>query len=136
MVFIHFNGKQPIISADILELQNYLEMTNIYKEDYLERSYRSLNQLGVFSTIKPTIIELPGHQLDVHYFLSPAKKQSFSFDPKFTSSFGLLGTAASIKYTNKNLFGGAEKLTLTLGGGFESQPAVFDDGTRKRKIKA
>ncbi len=130
MVYIHFNGKQPTVSADILELQNYLEMTNIYKEDYLERSYRSLNQLGVFSTIKPQIIELPGHALDVHYFLTPAKKQSFSFDPKFTSSFGLLGTAASIKYTNKNLFGGAEKLTLTLGGGFESQPAVFADGSR------
>jgi len=130
MINIHFNGKQPSVSADILELQNYLEMTNIYKEDYLERSYRSLNQLGVFSAIKPLIVELPGHVLDVHYFLTPAKKQSFSFDPKFTSSFGLLGAAASIKYTNKNLFGGAEKLTLTLGGGFESQPAVFADGTR------
>ncbi len=130
IVFIHYNGKRPSVSADILELQNYLEMTNIYKEDYLERSYRSLNQLGVFSTIKPMIIELPDHILDVHYFLTPAEKQSFSFDPKFTSSFGLLGVAASVKYTNKNLFGGAEKLTLSLGGGFESQPAVFADGSR------
>ncbi len=27
-------------------------------------------------------------------------------------------------------FGGAEKLTFSFGGGFESQPIIFDDGSR------
>ena len=83
-------------------------------------------QLGVFSSVKPYIEEMTGsNQLNVHYYLEPAKKQSWAFDPRFTSSFGLLGAAASLNYTNKNLFGGAERLTFSLGGGFESQPPGF-----------
>jgi outer membrane protein assembly factor BamA len=124
---LRYNGTHPWIDADILEMQNYLEQGNTYKEYYLDRSYRSLVQLGVFSSVKPFIVEVPGsNQLNVHYYLEPAKKQSWAFDPRFTSSFGLLGAAASLNYTNKNLFGGAERLTFSLGGGFESQPPVFD----------
>jgi hypothetical protein len=122
-----FNGAKPWIKPSVLEMQNYLEQGNTYKEYYLDRSYRSLVQLGVFRSVKPYIEELPGSNLlIVHYYLEPAEKQSWAFDPRFTSSFGLLGAAASLNYTNKNVFGGAERLTFSLGGGFESQPPVFD----------
>ena len=125
------NKAIPWIKPQILELQNYLEHTNTYKEYYLDRSYRSLNQLGVFSTIKPVLVEIPGtNKIDVHYYLEASKKQSFGFEPKFTTSFGLLGVSASANYTNKNLFHGANKMTISLGGGFESQPQVFEDNTR------
>lgn len=124
---VKFNGKAPWIDPNVLEMQNYLEQGNTYKEYYLDRSYRSLVQLGVFSSVKSLIEEVPGtNQLNVHYYLEPAKKQSWNIAPSFTSSFGLLGAAASLNYTNKNLFGGAERLTFSLGGGFESQPPVFD----------
>ncbi|MEN9699948.1 MAG: hypothetical protein RLZZ301_1146 [Bacteroidota bacterium] len=123
-----FNGDKPWIHPSILEMQNYLEQGNTYKEYYLDRSYRSLVQLGVFQSIKPYIEELPGtNLLNVHYYLEPSEKQRIGFDPRFTSSFGLLGAAASLNYTNKNLFGGAERLTFSVGGGFESQPPVFQD---------
>jgi hypothetical protein len=94
-------------------------------------------QLGVFASVKPYIEEVPGtNQLNVHYYLEPAKKQSWAFDPRFTSSFGLLGAAASLNYTNKNLFAGAERLTFSLGGGFESQPPVFDGSTQEQVVNA
>ena len=132
-----YNGKDPWVKPNILEMQNYLEQSNTYKEYYLDRSYRSLVQLGIFSSVKPYIVEIPGtNQLDVHYYLEPAKKQSWAFDPRFTSSFGLLGAAASLNYTNKNLFGGAERLTFSLGGGFESQPPVFDANTQDQVVNA
>ncbi|MFM7643550.1 MAG: BamA/TamA family outer membrane protein [Sphingomonadales bacterium] len=134
---LRFNGAHPWIHPDILEMQNYLEQGNTYKEYYLDRSYRSLVQLGVFTSVKPYIEEIPGsNQLNVHYYLEPAKKQSWAFDPRFTSSFGLLGAAASLNYTNKNLFGGAERLTFSLGGGFESQPPVFDASASEQLIVA
>lgn len=143
MTILTYNGKLverkgkkqaiPWLNPGILELQNYLEHTNKYKEYYFDRSYRSLNQLGVFATIKPILVEIPGtNKVDVHYFLEPTKKQSFAVEPKFTTSFGLLGVNASLNYTNKNLFRGAQKLTLAFGGGFESQPQVFEDNTTKR----
>jgi hypothetical protein len=131
MVTIFYNGKKPSINVNLLELQNYLEMTNFYKEYYLERSFQCLTQLGLFSTIKPVVLEKPNNTLEVHYFLVPSKRKTFAFEPKFTSSFGLLGVNASLNYSDKNIFGGGEKLTFSFGGGFESQPIVFDDGSRK-----
>lgn len=45
------------------------------------------------------------------------------------------GVSASVNYMNRNLFGGAEKLTITLSGGFESQPPIFDESVNGDKIK-
>jgi outer membrane protein insertion porin family len=122
----YYNGEAPI-DPGLIELQNYLEKQNYYKEYYLERSYTRLLQLGLFQAIKPVIVEVPGTNLvDVHYYLVPAKKQSFGFEPRFTNSNGFLGVQSSVNYTNKNLFGGGERFTFSLGGGFESQPPIFD----------
>ncbi len=126
-VTVTYNGEEPWVKPSILELQNYLENDNKYKEYYLDRSYRSIVQLGIFSSVKPILIEQPGNKLAVHYFLEPAKKQTYGFDPKFTSSTGLLGANASFNYTNKNIRKGAGKMTFSFGGGFESQPLVFQD---------
>ena len=118
MATIFYNGKKPCINANLLELQNYLEMTNVYKEYYLERSFQCLTQLGLFSTIKPVVLEKPNNTLEVHYFLVPSKRKTFAFEPKFTSSFGLLGVNASFNYSDKNIFGGGEKVTFSFGFGF------------------
>jgi hypothetical protein len=93
-------------------------------------------QLGVFQVIKPELVEIPGtNKLDVHYYLVPASRQSFGLEPRATNSNGFLGVSGSINYINKNLFGGAEKLTFTVSGGFESQPPVFDETLDGEKIK-
>jgi len=135
MATFKFNTK-PVARPDIIELQNYLEETNYYKEYYLERSYTRLLQLGLFQTIKPVIIEIPGtDKIDVHYYLVPAKKQGYSFEPRFTNSNGFLGVAASVSYNNKNLFRGSERLTISFSGGFESQPPIFDETLDGEKIQ-
>jgi len=130
-----YNGELEI-DAGLLELQNYLEKENYYKEYYLERSYTRLLQLGLFQAIKPVLEEIPGTRyVDVHYYLVPAKRQTFGFEPRFTNSNGFLGVQSSVNYTNKNLFGGGQKLTFEIGGGFESQPPVFEetlDGSKKK----
>jgi hypothetical protein len=132
IIQVTYNAQKSWIRPDILEMQNYLEHENKYKEYYLDRSYRSLVQLGVFSSIKPILVEIPGtNKLDVHYYLEPAEKQSFGFEPKFTTTSGLLGANASINYTNKNLFRGTEKMTLSFGGGFETQTQVLDETSQR-----
>lgn len=130
-----YNTK-PFIRPSIMEMQNYLEEGNFYKEYYLERSYSSISRLGVFQSIKPELVEIEGQDvLDVHYYLVPAKKQSYSFEPRFTNSNSFLGLSASINYNNKNLFRGSEKMTISLGGGFESTPAVFEKNLDGKKTK-
>lgn len=132
---ILYNGK-PTIKPSILELQNYLEHDNYYKEYYLERSSTRFAQLNVFQTVKPDLREIEGtNQLDVHYYLVPSKKQSYIFEPRFTNSNGFLGVAASLNYVNKNLFRGSEILTISLGGGFESTPPVFEKNLDGKKTK-
>ncbi len=130
-----YNGELGIDPA-VIELQNYLEKDNYYKEYYLERTYSRLLQLGLFQQIKPVITEIPGTNLiDVHYYLVPAKKQSIGFEPRATNSNGFLGVATSINYSNKNLFRGAEKMVFSISGGFESQPPIFDQTLSGDKIK-
>ncbi|MDX2362705.1 MAG: BamA/TamA family outer membrane protein [Crocinitomicaceae bacterium] len=133
-VFMH-NGRL-MIRPKILEAQNYLEMDELYAEKYLENTYLSLLQLDLFSAVKAELQEVEGTGcVDAHYYLVPSKKQSFSFEPRGTNSNGFLGVAATINYVNRNLFRGAEKLTLSLSGGFESQPPIFDETIDGEKIK-
>ncbi|MDG1349754.1 MAG: BamA/TamA family outer membrane protein [Crocinitomicaceae bacterium] len=128
--WVHYNGDEPMLEPDILELQNYLEKNSNYKGDYLTGSVKGLSQLGVFRSVKPVIIELPDtgavRYMDLHYYLEPSKKQSFAFDNRITtSSTGQPGISASANYVNRNLNRNAEKLTVSVGAGFETQTLVF-----------
>lgn len=133
---VYYNLK-PTVRPEILELQNYLESQNAYKEYYIDRSYNRMMQLDVFQAIKLDVKENERRDsVTVNYYLIPAAKQSFNFEPRFTNSNGFLGLAASVNYNNKNIFRGSEKLTISVSGGFESQPPVFDknlDGTPIKK---
>lgn len=123
----HYNVK-PAVRPALIELQNYLEYTNVYKDYYIDRSYNRLMQLDVFQSIKIDVQEIDNsNKINVHYYLVPSKKQSLNFEPRFTNSNGFLGLAASVNYNNKNLFRGSEKLTISFSGGFESQPPVFEE---------
>jgi outer membrane protein insertion porin family len=130
-----YNGKLSI-HPEILEIQNYLEKNNPYRESSLERSYSRLLQLDLFQVIKPVLVEIPGTNLiDVHYYMVPSKRQSPGFETRATNSNGFLGVSASVNYTNRNLFGGAEKMILSISGGFESQPPIFEETLDGKKIK-
>lgn len=122
----HYNAK-PFVSPELIEAQNYLENDNYYKEYYLERSFTRLVGLGLFSVIKPEIIETyPGSGIvRVHYYLVPSTKQSFSFEPRAKNSNGFLGLSASLNYTNKNIFRTGTNFIFSISGGFESNPSVF-----------
>ncbi len=126
MATFMFNEKM-FVEPGVIESQNYLEQGEWYKEYYINRTYTRLLQLDLFVSIKPQIIDVFGtNQIDVHYYLVPAEKESFGFEPRATNSNGYFGATASIYYINNNLFGGAQKLRLSLTGGLESQPLVFD----------
>ena len=127
-----YNEKLPV-SPFLIDRQNFLEITDggdngWYKEYYVERSYSRMLGLDIFSSITPSVKIDPNEyrRLNVKYELATADKQLFSIEPNATNSNGYLGAAASINYTNKNIFGGAEKLKMSITGGLESQPAVFD----------
>ncbi len=142
-------NEKPFIDPYLLDKQNFLEIdrehihkdsAKYYKEYYVERSYRTLSNLGVFANITPKIIIDPdepfGKWVLVYYDLMPIKKQSFLFEPRLTNTNGNLGVSGGFGYTNKNLFGGAQKLVISFIGGFESQPLIVGldtDGSVSKK---
>lgn len=125
-----YNGL-PFIKPELIQDQNFLEPENYYKKYYVDRSYRYLLELGIFRSIQPklerNLTDLSKPYLDVHYYLTPLKKQTFSISPKGTHSDGILGVSASLNYTNLNLSRGAERLKASILGGFEYQPPIFND---------
>lgn len=135
MATFYYNG-ELFVKPGLIEAQNYLEYTNPYKEYYLDRTYNRLLQLNLFSVIKPEIIEKEGGgELEVHYYLVPARKQVFGIEPRATNSNGFLGVSATVNYTNKNLFKAGWLTTIGISGGFESQPPVFDQTADGQKVK-
>lgn len=126
----YFNG-DLFVDPGLLESQNYLENTNYYKDYYFDRTYTRLAQLGLFSLIRPEIIErVPGSgKLEVHYFLIPAKKKSITIAPRAVYSNGFMGVNASVNFTNKNLWRSGTNMTFSISGGFEGNPSVLEDST-------
>lgn len=148
---MHIDGKgtfvyneEPFIEPDLLDKQNFLEIDQVqhggkdkkfYKEYYVERSYRTMSNLGVFANITPKVIVDPDAPLSnwviVFYDLMPIKKQSFLFEPRLSNTNGNLGVLGGVSYSNKNLFGGAQKLEISFVGGFEARPAIVEENTEE-----
>lgn len=133
---IYIYNQIPYIEPELLDNQNFLEIyvkgenDHYYKDYYLERSYRTLSNLGVFSTITPRLFINPDKPLSnevyVEYHLYPLQKQSFVIEPRATNSNSILGINGNISYQNINLARGAQKFKFSLAGGFESQPLIVD----------
>ncbi len=121
-----YNG-EIFANPALIECQNYLENGNYYKAYYVDRSYTRMQQLGLFSQVDWRLVEKkPGSGLlEVHYYLVPATRQSFSFLPKATTVNGFLGISASFNYSNINLFKTGTKMNFTLGTGFEQNSTII-----------
>ncbi|MBK9192519.1 MAG: hypothetical protein IPM77_14005 [Crocinitomicaceae bacterium] len=129
----------PFLEPDLIDKQNFLYIPHWAKEEYLERSYRTMLQLDVFSTITPEIKIDPanplGRNVVVTYHLVPAKRSTFTLEPRVTNSNSVLGLMGSISYSNKNLARGAQKLKVSFTGGFESQPLIITESGAESRIR-
>jgi len=130
----YYNGRL-FVRPGIIEMHNHLEHTNYYKQYSFDQSYTNLLQIDLFSSIKPQLVELPDtNLLNIHYYLTPAPRQYVSVEPRATNSNGFLGVSASLNYSNRNFFRGAEQFVFALSGGFESEPPIFDTSIDGKKI--
>lgn len=138
----------PFVNPELLDKQNFLEINRpeeginkYYKEYYVERSYRTLSNLGIFANISPKIFVDPeaplSNQVIVEYDLMPNEKHTFLFEPRATNTNGTLGIMGTVSYSNNNFFRGAQQLKLSFIGGMESQPLIVGtqgDNTAQSRI--
>lgn len=92
-----------------------------YDASALQRTYNNFARLQAVKYSNIKFAEVPDtNLLDCHIQISTNKPSTISFQPEGTNTAGDLGAAASITYTNRNLFHGSEQLSIEFRGAYEA----------------
>lgn len=92
-----------------------------YDASALQRTYNNFARLQAVKYTNIRFVEVPDcNQLDCNIQVSTNKPSTIAFQPEGTNTAGDLGAAASLTYTNRNLFRGSEQLSIELRGAYEA----------------
>lgn len=90
-----------------------------YNEHVVERAYTRLNQLAPIQYVDISFEPISADELDCHVVLSRGKLNSVSAEIDGTYSAGDWGIAAGLGYVNRNLFHGAEEMSVNGRASYE-----------------
>ncbi len=101
----------------------FLKEDSIYRRSSHNITLRRLVSLGSFKFIRAAFERVPGKPLlNATLFLTPYPKRTIQLELNGNSkSNNFIGSEVSLRMINRNLMRGAEKLDISLGGGFENQ---------------
>ena len=92
-----------------------------YSASALQRTYNNFARLQAVKYTNISFKEVADSgKLDCNIQISTNKPSNISFQPEGTNTAGDLGAAASLTYTNRNLFRGSEQLSIQLRGAYEA----------------
>ena len=105
----------------VLYESTYLTPNSYYSSRNLQNTYNHFGRLGAVKYTNIQFQEVPDSSLlDCLIQLQTNKPSTLSFRPEGTNTAGDLGAAATLTYQNRNLFHGAENLTVELRGAYEA----------------
>lgn len=97
----------------------FLKEGNIYREIDRIRTYRQINNLNTFRYPNIQLVPVEGDQLATNIYLSPRPRNSLNVDLDVThSNIQRLGIGLGASLIKRNVFRGAETLSLTARGSF------------------
>lgn len=121
------HGLRRHIARSVLKGHSYLLPGEPYSELAIQDTYQSLNSLGVVHYTSVHLTPRPDellpdsvHPMDADIFVKTNRPHGVALELEGTNTAGDLGAAASVSYTNRNLFRGAEVLTMKVRGAFEA----------------
>jgi len=127
----HKYKPQTVLNAIFFEKDSLFSRANYYT------TLQRLMGLGVFKQVSAKFVpdlKLPD-KLDVNVFLTPATKVSLSTTLDYeVKSNNYTGPGANMKLKRQNIFGGAELLTITLGGFFNFQYSSSTKGQTSYQV--
>ena len=91
-----------------------------YNEDHIQATYRNFNNLQALRYAVIRLEPADSARLDCHITLQANKVNSISSEVEGTNTAGDMGVAASVSFTNRNLFRGSEVWTTKVKGAFEA----------------
>ena len=105
----------------VLRNNTFLRSGEIYSARNLQNTYHHFGRLGAVRYTNIAFREHPDTTLlDCDISISTNKPSTISFQPEGTNTAGDLGAAVSVTYQNRNLFRGAENLSVELRGAYEA----------------
>ncbi|KGI60225.1 BamA/TamA family outer membrane protein [Prevotella sp. S7 MS 2] len=114
------DGKLPLRKS-VLENSTAMRVGELYNYSKLQRTYNNFAKLQTVRYTNINFKEIPDSSLlDCDIKLSTNKPNTISFQPEGTNTAGDLGAAASLIYSDRNLFHGSELLTIQLRAAFEA----------------
>jgi len=122
------------LDIDLLNKRIYTFKDSLFAQKDIDKMYAKLTELSLFRVIdigfKPSD-EDTLHTLDVHIYLVPYTKQSYSIEPQGILSYNPslaqdnqrrnYGVGNALTYVNRNTFGHAEQLDISAVTSFQAQ---------------
>lgn len=114
--------KELALRPGVIASHSYMRQGQMYNADTISASYQSLSRLGLLKYSNISLQRDPDFRdgIIANVSMMTRPKHSFQFDVEGTNTAGDLGAAASTSFVDRNLFGGAEQLSVTLRGAYES----------------
>ena len=117
--------KKRILTLDALVQNTYINPKTLYNDEMVEKTYSSLNALGPIKYVNISFKEAPENELDCYIVVIPSKAISVSTELEGTNTGGYWGGAGNINYADRNVFKGAQTLTLSARLAAEWQEGVW-----------
>ena len=125
-VNVYYHEK-PRIRPNTFSQVIQIQQGRPYRQRQVSLTYSSLSNLKAFanSSIEFDSIHCDtANLLNCNIMLRRANTHSIKFQTEGTNSGGDLGISGSITYSNRNIFKGAELLTVSIKGGLEAQEVI------------
>ena len=123
--FILVTPRKRILKLDALVQNTFINPNSLYSDRAVERTYSGLNSLGPVKYVNITFKETGDTLLDCYIVIIPAKAISVSTELEGTYTEGYWGGAWKFNALNRNLFKGAETLSLQGRVSLEMQDLVL-----------
>ena len=116
---LRYYGKRHI-RPSVIYSQIQFSPGRLYNEDHLQTTYRNFSNLQALRYAVIRMEPADSGRLDCHVTLQTNKTNAVSSEIEGTNTSGDMGVAASVSFTNRNLFHGSEVWTTKLRGAFEA----------------
>ncbi len=111
----------PVVRPDVLLENTFITPGELYSQKAVERTYNSFAQLTALKYTNIRLVEHPDTALlDCYIIYERNRRRSVGFEIEGTNTAGNFGAAASVTFSDKNLFRGSELLSLRLFGVYEA----------------
>ncbi|MBU2061701.1 MAG: BamA/TamA family outer membrane protein [Bacteroidetes bacterium] len=123
--------KENLFKPRIFDRTLYFKKDDLYNRTDHNLSLNRLVNLGTFKFVKNQfkVSDTIGNYLDAYYYLTPLPKKSIRAELLAkTNSANYTGTELNLNWSNRNLWKGAEQLTVSAFGGVEVQVSGQNNG--------